>query len=496
MTQPSAPHDSAARTRYGFFITSCLLFAYILIMTVGIGPHMLSDADPLWHIAAGDLIRATRSIPLYDTWSFTTHDYRWLDISWAWDSVFSYLHERLGWHGAIAANAAIFSLTATLIYVNSRLRSHDDFAALISTVAALTLISIALRPLQVTYAMTALWMLLLGIIARGQLRCRWLAVLPMTMLPWVNCHGGFVVGGVLIAGFFLQALYDRNFPLARTLVITGTVTLAAMFCNPYGIGIIEAVRRPLLTHANQFIDEWQPVTLSPVSLLHYIYAACFILLVPRRILPCLPVERWLAYLWLLLGITSIRHLPIFTVISAPLMASTLHQLMTWRKPSAPSAFGQRVGSSHAVAASAFTLCLFCLLWLPGPTAGRLYQQEHPTPAQWDMSGELDFIRQHYPGTRFFSSFNLGSVIAYQTRGKIPIFIDPRTETAFPPAVINDYISILNATPGWEDIFDRYDMDGAILSNEDDRELISRLSGRKGWKQVFTGTVATIFARTP
>jgi hypothetical protein len=103
--------------------------------------------------------------------------------------------------------------------------------------------------------MTAIWMLLLGIVARNEAQLKWLAILPLLMLIWVNCHGGFVVGGVLLVAFFAQSLYEKNKKLSKALFITGLATGVAMLCNPYGLQIIEAVWRPMTTDANRFISE-------------------------------------------------------------------------------------------------------------------------------------------------------------------------------------------------------------------------------------------------
>jgi hypothetical protein len=57
---------------------------------------LLVHNDLGWHIATGDLIRATRAIPQVDPWSYTPNGQPWINLAWAWDIVCSLLYEAGG----------------------------------------------------------------------------------------------------------------------------------------------------------------------------------------------------------------------------------------------------------------------------------------------------------------------------------------------------------------------------------------------------------------
>src|SRR5262245_1389117 len=56
---------------------------------------LLADPDVPWHIAAGDLIRAS-GLAQRDPWSFTAGNQPWYNISWLWDVGLSWLYHALG----------------------------------------------------------------------------------------------------------------------------------------------------------------------------------------------------------------------------------------------------------------------------------------------------------------------------------------------------------------------------------------------------------------
>ncbi len=482
---------------YHFWVQGLCFFAAAALFIVGCGYNMILDSDPLWHVAAGDLIRAQGSIPLHDPWSFTAGDYRWLNVSWLWDAGFSYIVEKIGWSGAAAANGIIIAAILALVYTHCVLRSGNGIASFITIVLLVMMFHLHLRSLHVTHLMIALWMLLLGLYTRNECRAGWLALLPLTMLLWVNSHGGFIMGYVVIGAFGLGALLQRNSKQFTALVIVSLFCVAAAFCNPYGIGIIETVLRPLTTVANEYIVEWQPVTLNVSTLINCLYLVLFVaLVIGRPSFATLP-EKLLAYTFLLYGLTTSRALHSFIIIGAPLLAYRLSFYFKESGTADQRALNIRQAiydftrtSSGLLISSALALCAIIV------ATSNIFLQLFPQTTEWPrLEEEIAFIEQHYPKGRFLNDFQIGGYIAYETRGRIPVFIDARTETAFPREIMEDYFAFLYAGPGWDNIVSKYDITGIIILNSINNALHERLSTRKGWKTAFKGKDATIYIRS-
>lgn len=479
---------------------SCLVF---LLFTAVIPYHtdaMFADPDTWWHIAAGDLIRTSGAVPPHDPWSFTAGDYPWLNIAWAWDALASYIHEHAGWHGVIMLNTLSIAAVVAVLFFSCFLRSRHGIAAyLVTMLVAMTLVT-SIRPFQVTYLLAALSALVLSQVARGQWRPFSLCAIPMMVALWVNTHGGFLMAFVLMGIYGLDALLQKQWRLFYWLVAAGAASLLACVANPYGVHIFEATLRPLTGVAEHYISEWQPFNFGEYDRAMPCLALFVLLVVMRPGLPVSRSEKWVAYLWLLLGLTSARHMALFAIVSAPVLSVGLHEYMKNRPASAPSPWAARVDAflfrlTHNAKALAVmaVACVAFSGWLFTSAASAMYGLHDFKAPVLEIKDEVDFINARYPGVRLFNSYNLGGPLIFYGRGTPPVWVDGRTETAYPRSVMQDYVKLLEAVEGWEEVFDRYRIDGALL-DANDRVMIARLNQRRGWKQVFESKDVKLFMR--
>lgn len=481
---------------YSFWIQGVVFFIACTVLLAGGGYNMILDGDPLWHVAAGDLIRSQGNIPLTDPWSFTAGDYRWLNVSWLWDSAFSYIVEKLGWSGASAVNSIIIAAVLAITYTHCLLRSGNGIASFLTIILLFMMFHLHLRPVHVTHLMVALWMLVLGLYIRHECRACWLALLPCTMLIWVNSHGGFILGYIIIGMFGLGALIHRNTTQFNRLVIVALLCVAAAFATPYGLDIIETVMRPLTTVANDHIMEWQPLTLNLSTLINCLFLVLFVALVIGRSTHATRAERWLAYAFFLYGLTTNRALYVFIIIGAPMLAYRLSLFMKESSEVSDAALRFRslirreCQKRRWFLASSLLAIVTPVALLQSVASGLLPEQNVPSV----MKEEIAFITTHYPKGRFINDFDLGGYIVYNTRGALPVFIDPRTETAFSKEVMQDFFAFRNASSGWESVLDKYRIDGLIIPRWASNAVHDRFSQRIGWKTAFTGKDATIYVR--
>lgn len=471
-----------------------LLFGFVAFILTGSGAQMFTDTDPLWHLATGDLIREYQSIPHHDIWSFTAGNYRWLNLSWAWDTAMSWLREQGGWHSLVAINALTIAATIACIFYTSLTYSGRFPAAIIATFSAVTLLSLSLRPLQVSNAMAAFWFLLLGLVYRRRIPPLCLAALPLLTILWANSHGGFILAPLLVFAFFLQAVISRDTAMANRMFGALLSVSTCLFITPYGVQLIEAVRRPLTTVANRFILEWQPFSFTPANIASHFDVFLFLLLACMPLRQILLAERALALLWCALSFTANRYLSIFAILAAPSVASALAPLL----PDAQSRLSQTLLHAYDkkhLSRVILAAVLLLAAWLPSSSAAIFFKQQNLSPP--GMAPEIAFMEK-YPHTRFLTHFNLASIVEYETRGGVPVFVDPRTETAFPPVILQAYLEFHEGTPGWEHILSDYGIGGVVLplpgqSPENDR-IISRFQNLPSWQPAFTGPTAIIYLR--
>lgn len=215
------------------------LVALFLCLTFLLGIFPLKDADIYWHLRTGQIIRQTGSVPRADIFTYTRAGAPWIDLHWIFQVGASWLHER---GGAQALNLAkcILTTAAMLVLILCRKRDWPMWVIILAWLPALLVLSgrMYVRPETLTLVYLA-WFL--AVLFRWRER-PWLAfTLPIVQVAWVNSHGLFVLGPiVLVFALIDEAIRPGAFsaerkPWRRKIALASFLTLAACLANPYGL---------------------------------------------------------------------------------------------------------------------------------------------------------------------------------------------------------------------------------------------------------------------
>jgi len=206
----------------------------------------------------------------------------------------------------------------------------------------------------------------------------------------------------------------------------------------------------------------------------------------------------------LLGISTYRHLSIFAIVSAPMLAVGLRNFLCRgikEPPPLPPllqkicAFVLRIVNARSGVGAMLAITVSFALWMFTPEASRLYRTNSFKPPI-DLAEEIAFLEAHYPHAHLINHYNFGGYLIFYGHGKIPLFVDGRGATAYPDQLMKDYVCFQDACDGWESILDRYQVDGIMIPSEKTFSFLQdRFDQRKGWKTVFKGPLATIYMRT-
>jgi tetratricopeptide (TPR) repeat protein len=209
-----------------------------LALTFLLGVFPLKDADYYWHLRTGDLIRETGQIPRVDFYTFTRAGTPWIDLHWIFQVGISWIRE---WGGVPALTLAKCAITclAVFLLITARRRSWPVWAILLAWIPALFVLSgrMYIRPETLSLLYLAVY---LAVICRWHRR-PWLAwTLPVVQVAWVNSHGLFVLGPVVLAFGLIDAVLrrgafgpDRVRWWQKVAPAVAAVGLACLI-NPYG----------------------------------------------------------------------------------------------------------------------------------------------------------------------------------------------------------------------------------------------------------------------
>src|SRR5437867_6929581 len=292
---------------------------------------MLYDPDYFWHLRAGQLILDTRALPSHDPFSFTRPDVPWLLNAWLFDVVLYAVHSIGGSIGVRLLVAVLMGATFAVVYRSIRAFLNPVPALLIAVVCFTALLSFASpRGQLISYLFYAIYLhLILGFLRSGD--ARRLAWLPLIMILWVNSHGGYATGLILLtivtAATALSrwlAWPDHNPARLRPLLICLAITASASLVSPYHIHNWLYLFQTAGFEVTQVIAEWRAPMLkdryfqSLVILgLAYGWSMAF-----RDSRPKLE-ELLLSTAMILLSLKATRHVPFGVITLAPLLALAL-----------------------------------------------------------------------------------------------------------------------------------------------------------------------------
>jgi hypothetical protein len=466
---------------YVFLITIACVY-YLLN-----APQMVGHYDLGWHLAAGDLIRDQHHIPFHDPWSFTAGGRQWFNLSWLWDVFASLLYRHTGFSGLLYFSVACGAIIVGYLAFTCLHSGASAIAVCISVFFACLLYpAFVAYPNVYLAAAPNIATMLLSVIFYGEClkRTRRVLCLPAMMVLWANLHGGFLLGLFIVGIFGAVALLRLNWATLKLYTLAGVGCFIATLINPLGWHIYEGVACTLGNSAQANITEWWPyyrnITL-PGSIPGLIYILIFIAF-ELRYRGFGPLEaRLLSWLFLFFGFYQFRYIAFFYLFSAVPLALHLDRLL----PKQPNNF--KVGRSLFVA-GIVTACTLPLIYMQINPALGLPQM---------LSGQdVRYLETHFPHARLLNHWNYGGILIFRTRGAIPLFVDGRAATVYPDALLRDYFKLgrleVDAT-AWDAVLEKYKID-TVLWPKAHEALRRFLVDKRGWKEAYTGSYASIYVR--
>jgi hypothetical protein len=225
-----------------------LLLAALLGVTFLLGCYPMSDFDVWWHLRSGQLILARGVVPRVDWFTYTNADRPWIDLYWLFQIGLALLY-RAGGASLLVLLKAVAGAAIVALTLSARRPSARAWPAVVVWLPAVVMLTGRLceRPELASLLFVAGY---LTVLARAGERPRLLWLLPTLQVVWVNCHGFFVLGPLILVAYWAELALARVRPAAtpdahppvRLLTMVSVLTLLACVVSPYGL---RAVRLPL-----------------------------------------------------------------------------------------------------------------------------------------------------------------------------------------------------------------------------------------------------------
>ena len=465
------PNARAARavpwTALVLAATAALFFARMLVRV---------DPDLFFHLKEGGRVLAEGRLPLVEDYSYTRAGKAMVATEWLSGAAFAALL-RAGGYPAVAAFNAL--LIAAALWLMTRVWDEtgppEPLRALIAALAAFAFLNFALAKVQnFTFFFFALFVYWARLWELGRRWTPW--AMAAALLPWVNLHGGFLLGWTLLGG-----VCGRDFLETRRLRALAPWALGTFACFIHPNGATAFVYPLWFFFAaptgRSLILEWMPLGPAWSATPYALLLAAFLAARTDRLSGRFPWAA-LVFVFLVLGLRTRKMLPFFALGAGAAMG------LAWARAAL-----DRPRASLCLAAA-----LAVLLAIGAVEAGEARSLSPLGPVS-DIEREFPRVAAEkaaalYPGRRLFHPYNWGGYLLYKVAPGVPIFIDGRLDPYW--TLLGDYEVLIAAAPGWEKIAASYGIETALLP--EGSPLAKALDASRDWKPVGTDGRAKLYAR--
>jgi hypothetical protein len=320
---------------------------------------------------------------------------------------------------------------------------------------------------------------------------RWFLALPAVFAVWVNCHGSFVMGLLVIGVYLFSSSFDFR---AGSLVSVAWVretrnmlmfafagSVAALFINPTGwrqvVYPFDLMFRQKLNLAA--IEEWQPLDLTDGR--GWALLACgalvFVWILLRR--DELRLDELLLFaLGFGMAVRHERMLFLFGVLAAPILTRLLANEWDQYDPARdhPIANAILIGAAAMIVVTSF------------PRLSELQEQvkkDNPVAA-------VDFIRRNGLKGRMLNDYLFGGYLIWALPEQ-KVFIDGRADIFEWTGVLREYGAWATLQNDPKLLLDKYKIDFCLLRSDAAMTRVMPYFPR--WNVIYADEKATLFANT-
>jgi len=476
------------------------IIVFIAIFTMAV--RVPADSDTWWHLRSGQYIVENMSIPTTDPFSHTRLGQLWIDHGWLAQIFWYGLYAVGGWAAVALAVAALVTVAFWLVWKQIE---ANVFVAGFSLILGAIVASViwAARPQLISFVLTAWVAYLLH-------RFKWhngklLPWLPVVMLLWVNIHGGFAIGFMLMLAYLAGEVVNHltkhtEDPVVRWaglkhLVIVFLISLAVVVINPHTWRMwLYPFQTVGISALRDFIQEWQ----SPNFHLPYVQSfAVMLLFVIVAVARAGRRADWtdlaLVTMWTGWALFAARNIAIFGLVVTPVLAR--YADLAWTRQWQDWGYQNVPFSNPSVRSrTALNWVLLGLIAIAG-----LIKIAVPLTPKTNLKAEQDslpyqaveFIKEEQLPGPIFNSYNWGGYLIFKLWPDYPVYIDGRTDL-YDDTFIRRYLGVMVADEGWEQILVDDNINLVLVENN---SIIDKfLKQDADWVEQYRDGMAVIFAR--
>jgi hypothetical protein len=462
-----------------------------MVFVLAVRQSVSIDPDLWWHLKAGQQIIDTRSIPHTDDYSFTKQGSEWVAHEWLSEVIMEGIYRFSGLVGLVTIFSLIIVIALWLTYRRCDGKPYAAGIAILLAAAASSPL-FGIRPQMLTLLLASIYIVLLERFDPKEHTRRLWWLVPL-MLLWVNLHAGWALGVALITLYSVRAVLDGEWNHVRPLVTVLLVCTAVVPLNPNGFRMFSYPYETLTSESMAaFIQEWASPDFHKVMYL----PLAILLLSTFAAMALSPTRARLGEIFVVLitalgALRSVRHIPIFSLFAAPVLARHLWAIARDRG-------WDKLLTGDEARPNGIKLLINIILLL-APLALGVSRVWHFASHQRNYVmirnpvAAVEFLKsQGLPGP-IYNRYGWGGYLIYQLYPEYRVYIDGRADV-YGDAFFTEAMRTYDGAGDWANSLDRHGIKTVLISP--DAPLASLLrNDREKWKVVYEDNDAIIFTRS-
>lgn len=468
-----------------------VLGALACLLALTLSAFLIVDPDLFHEMALAREALQRGALPLEDPFAFTPTRSPMVHHEWGTGMVLYGLTRQFGAGGLLALKYLLGFGVALLTLRAARLRGGSWESISLLAPLALVMADLGFTNVRAQFFTLLFTAALLAMVEADRRGARWWVVPWLIVyVVWLNLHGGFVVGVVLLGCHWLEQVVATR-RAQWHLVGCGAAMGGLVFLNPYGLDYLTYLREALLM-PRPAIGEWRSIVAAPNLLVVFSLSLLIALYAwssgTRR-----PRAGWLALiLFALAGGRHIRHLSLYALVWLAYVPSWLDATpigedlrLLWHR------FRRAVPAvAIIVMLGAVVLCVRSEPWrLRVPVDRAAIEEGSPIvyPA-----GAVRYLRERSFAGNVMTPFVEGSFVTWWLYPEVLVGLDGRYEVAYRPGVTEEILDLYRGDPGWRHTLAKFSADLVLCRTS--QPLRPLLEGAGDWRRVYRDDLFQLFAR--
>lgn len=487
-----------------FLLTLLVLAIYVFFL---LSPINLAAQDVGRHIINGrEVLQGHWAVLFKNYYSYSLPNHNFVNHHWLFGVVAFYLEQTVGFVGLHLVHILTLEIAALFLLKLIRHHSNQLISFLLFLPAILFLTTrVEIRPesLGMLFLIHTLWQLE-KIINCRKITTRQIWLLLIQQLIWVNFHISFIFGISLPFLLWICAQFFKSPQLVskakHNLIKLSLVLIAISLINPnFLTGLLQPLA--IFTDYGYSVVENQTLlflwkVISKQILFPYLLVAIVtLLLLIKHWHRVIWYHRWLTLGGLLVGFLALRHVPIFVVLTFPILAKLLNISLNQLKTKVQIKVDvKQISTILVIIYSLTALIIFTGKFQPQTNLKNRHLGLMPQQAQ-----AAKFITQQQLPQPIFNNYDLGSYLIYYLYPQYQVFVDNRPEAYGQNFFQETYIPLQQQTQKWQETLIKYKFKTIIFAHRDITpwgvQFLKLIESDKNWQQIYLDEMVVIYVQS-